>query len=380
MSYLRNTINRLLITKDNKREADLNLIITVSVVILFGLIMLSSASGALAYSRFGDAYYFLKHQIMALGIGMVFFVFFARFDYHRLREYSLYFLIFSVFLLMLVFVPGLSSSANDKARSWISIFGFSLQPSEFVKLFFLIYAAAWLESRGKVVADFKQGTLPFFVVYGVIAILMMLQPDFGTLSIITVSSLIAYFVGGGNIKHIAWIVTAGVLALVLMTTLMPYQARRFKCYWNPAWSADQHCYQLNQSMIAVGSGGLWGRGFGASRQKLMYLPEVSGDSIFPIIGEELGFIFSAALIALFLNIFYRSYLIAIRSQDHFGKVLAIGIGSWLVVQAFINIGGMIDFMPMTGVPLPFISSGGSAIMAAMSAIGVIINISRQNRV
>lgn len=380
MSFIREFINRILLTKDNKREPDINLILTVGVIIIFGLIMLSSASGALAYSRFGDAYYFLKHQAMALGIGLVFFVFFARFDYHRLREYSFYFLIFSVFLLILVFIPGLSSAANDKAHSWINVFGFSLQPSEFVKLFFLIYAAAWLESRGKDVSDLKQGTLPFFVVYILIAFLMMLQPDFGTLSIITVSSLIAYYVGGGNTKHIAWILTGGIIALLIMISLMPYQARRFKCYWNPAWSADQHCYQLNQSMIAVGSGGLWGRGFGASRQKLMYLPEVSGDSIFPIIGEELGFVFTTILVGLFLNIFYRSYIIARRAQDHFGKVLAVGIGSWLVVQAFINIGGMIDFMPMTGVPLPFVSSGGSAIMAAMAAIGVIINISRQARV
>lgn len=380
MSFIRETINKLLITKDNKREPDINLIITVGVIILFGLIMLSSASGAMAYSRYGDAYYFLKHQLLALGIGSFMFLFFARFDYHRLREYSLYFLIFSVFLLILVFVPGLSSAANNKAHSWLNIFGFSLQPSEFVKLFFLIYAAAWLESRGKDVSDLKQGTLPFFVVYSLIAVLMLLQPDIGTLSIITVASLIAYFVGGGNTKHIAWIVTAGIVGLLIMISLMPYQARRFKCYWNPAWSADQHCYQLNQSMIAVGSGGFLGRGFGASRQKLMYLPEVSGDSIFPIIGEELGFVFSVALVGLFLNIFYRSYLIARRAQDHFGKVLAVGIGSWLVVQAFINIGGMIDFMPMTGVPLPLVSSGGSAIMATLAAIGIIINISRQARV
>jgi cell division protein FtsW len=339
--------------------------------------MLSSASGALAYARFGDAYYFIKHQGEALVIGLALFVIFARMDYRNFREISFYLLLGSIFLLILVFIPGLSSAANDKAHSWISIFGFSLQPSELVKLTFLIYVAAWLESRGKSVSDFYEGTVPFFLTYAVIAVLMLLQPDIGTLSIITVSAIITYFVGGGNTKHILIFVGLGIVALVILTALKPYQARRFQCYWNPNWSADKYCYQLNQSMIAIGSGGMFGRGFGASRQKLMYLPEVSGDSIFPIIGEELGFFVSLILVLLFLNLFYRGYKIALVAPDHFGKVLAIGISSWLCTQAFINIGGMINIIPMTGVPLPFISSGGSSIMAALAAVGVLTNISRQ---
>lgn len=377
MEEIKQLILKVLWTKNNRREPDWNLLITVSIIIVFGIVMLSSASGALAYSRFGNAYYFIKHQLLALVIGLGLFVAFARQDYRDWRSISFYLLIGSVFLLTLVFIPGLASAANSKARSWVTIFGFSLQPAEFVKLSFLIYVSAWLETRGKIIADFKEGTLPFFLTYGVIAFLMMLQPDFGTLAIITSSALIAYFIGGGNKQHIAIFIGAGALAIFLMTLIMPYQANRFRCYWNPLWSAGDRCYQLNQSMIAVGSGGLWGRGFGASRQKLMYLPEVSGDSIFPIIGEELGFFSSSALILLFLNLFYRGYKIALNAPDHFGKVLAFGIVSWLTLQAFVNIGGMIDLMPMTGVPLPFISAGGSSIMAALAAIGVLTNISRQ---
>lgn len=377
MEEVKQLILKILWTKNNRREPDWNLLITVAIIIVFGLAMLSSASGALAYSRFGNAYYFIQHQLLATLIGIGLFIIFARQDYRNWRAISLYLLLASVLLLTLVFVPGLASAANSKARSWITIFGFSLQPAEFVKLSFLIYVSAWLETRGKIIADFNEGTLPFFLTYGVIAILMMLQPDFGTLAIITCSALIAYFIGGGNKKHIAIILGAGFMAIFLMTIMMPYQARRFKCYWDPLWSADKHCYQLNQSMIAIGSGGLWGRGFGASRQKLMYLPEVSGDSIFPVISEELGFIFSSVLVLLFLNLFYRGYKIAIGAPDHFGKVLAFGIVSWITLQAFINIGGMIDLMPMTGVPLPFISAGGSSIMAALAAIGVLTNISRQ---
>lgn len=376
MNDIRQFILRLLWTKNNRREPDWNLLITVSIIIVFGLIMLSSASGALAYSRFGDAYFFLKHQALALVIGLGMFFLFARQDYRTWREFSFYLLIVSVLLLILVFIPGLASAANSKAHSWITVFGFSLQPSEFVKLSFLIYVSAWLESHGKFITNLES-SLPFLLTYGVIALLMILQPDIGTLSIITVTALISYFIGGGNTKHIAVFIGIGAALLLIMTLLMPYQARRFKCYWDPMWSADKHCYQLNQAMIAIGSGGLWGRGFGASRQKLMYLPEVSGDSIFPIIGEEMGFVFSTLLVLLFLNLFYRGYKIALKAPDHFGKVLALGIVSWLTMQALINIGGMINLMPMTGVPLPFISSGGSSLMAALAAIGVLTNISRQ---
>jgi cell division protein FtsW len=377
MNGLRQFILKLLWTRNNRREPDWNLLITVSIIIIFGLVMLSSASGALAYSRFHDAYFFIKHQSLALVIGLFLFVIFARQDYRAWRELSIYFLLGSILLLLTVFVPGLASNANDKARSWISIFGFSLQPSEFVKLAFLIYFAAWLETKGKNVSDLKEGLMPFMITYGIIAVLMLAQPDFGTLSIITVIALMSYFIGGGKSKHIAAIVGLGIIGIFIMASNSEYQANRFKCYFDPLSSADDHCYQLNQSMLAIGSGGLWGRGFGASRQKIMYLPEVSGDAIFPIIGEELGFIFSAGLIILFLNLFYRGYKIAINAPDHFGKVLAFGISTWLAAQAFINIGGMINLMPMTGVPLPLVSAGGSSVMAALAAVGLLTNISRQ---
>jgi len=377
MSKLKQGVKK--ISRSILGEPDWHLLIIVGIIIIFGLIMLTSASGTMAYSRFNDGYYFIKHQILALMFGLALFWYFSKTDYHRWKKYSFYLLVFSIILLTFVFIPGLASSANFKARSWINIFGFSLQPSEFVKLSFLIYIAALLESRGKKLEDFSQGIGPFLAVLGVIGFLMLMQPDFGTLFIITATSLVAYFIGGGKKRHIVAIMLVGFLAIFIMVKLKPYQAKRFDCYFNPEYSIAKDCYQLNQSLIAVGSGGFWGRGFGASRQKLMYLPEVSGDSIFPVIGEELGFIFSTFLVILFILLFYRGYLIARRSPDDFGKVLALGIASWLVLQAFINIGGMINLMPMTGVPLPFISSGGSAIMAALAAIGLMTNISRQGR-
>jgi cell division protein FtsW len=378
MSTIKQAVNKLLRPKAGEHEPDRNLIITVGIIIVFGLIMLSSATSAVAYVKYQDSYYFLKHQLFGLALGIAAFWFFSRVDYHRWRKYAIWFLFFSIFLLLLVFIPGLSATYG-KARSWINVFGFSLQPSEFVKISFLLYLAAWLESRGKKLHDFSQGIGPFLVVLGLIGFLMILQPDVGTLAIITITSLVVYFVGGGKVKHILAIILIGAAGLVSLVRVMPYQANRFKCFFDPDWSANDICYQVNQSLIAVGSGGILGRGLGASRQKFMYLPEVQGDAIFSIIGEETGLIFSSMLVILFIYLFYRGYLIARYAPDNFGRILAIGIVSWLVMQAMINIGGMINLMPMTGVPLPFVSYGGSAMLAALTAIGILVNISKQTR-
>jgi cell division protein FtsW len=371
-------IRKLIGSRSYGHEPDKALIIVVSAIIVFGLVMLSSATSALAYAKHGDSYFWFKRQLFGLCLGLVFFWFFSRRDYHEWKKYAFWFLVASVFLLLLVFIPGLSAKYG-KARSWINIFGFSLQPSEFVKISFLLYLSAWLESRKNKLKDISKGLGPFLIVLGVIAFLMLLQPDFGTLSIILFTSFVIYFVGGGSKKYILAILLIGVVALMIMIKIKPYQADRFKCFYNPDFSASDKCYQVNQSLIAVGSGGLWGRGFGESRQKFMYLPEVNGDSIFAIIGEEMGFIFCLILITLFLILFYRGYLIAKNAPDGFGRILAIGIVTWIVPQAMINIGGMINLMPMTGVPLPFISYGGSAMVATLSAMGILVNISKHTR-
>lgn len=379
MATLKQAINKLLEPRIGEHEGDKNLVVAVGIIIIFGLIMLSSATSAVAYAKFGNSYYYFTHQLFGLFLGLIAGWLFSRLDYHLWRKYAFYFLIFSIVLLLLVFIPGLSATYG-KARSWINVFGlFSLQPSEFVKLSFLLYLAAWLESRGKKLSDLHQGAGPFVVVLGAIAFLMILQPDIGTLSIIALVSLIVYFVGGGKIFHILIMIFVGVLAFTVMVHYKPYQMNRFKCLSDPSFSSNDICYQVNQSLIAVGSGGLFGRGLGESRQKFMYLPEVSGDSIFPIVAEETGLIFSGLLVILYIYVFYRGYLIAKYAPDMFGRILALGIVSWIVIQAIFNIGGMVNFLPMTGVPLPFISYGGSAIMSSLAAIGILVNISKQTR-
>jgi len=249
-----------------------------------------------------------------------------------------------------------------------------------VKLSFLLYLAAWLEARKEKLHDFHEGIGPFIIILGAISLLMIMQPDIGTLSIVAITSLIVYFVGGGSWKHIILILLFGILSFGMMVQFKPYQLNRFKCMADPGFSPGDVCYQVNQSLIAVGSGGVMGRGLGASRQKYMYLPEPTGDSIFAIIAEETGLIISSLLVLCYLYVFYRGYLISRYAPDDFGRILAIGIVSWLVIQAIINIGGIINLMPMTGVPLPLVSYGGSAILAALAALGILVNISKHTKI
>lgn len=374
----KNLVNKLFQYRRASHEADQSLVAVVGIILAFGLMMLSSATSAIAYIKYGDSYYFLKHQLFGLILGLIVFLFLSKIDYHIWEKYGFMFFVISIVLLLLVFIPGLSANYG-KARSWINIFGFSLQPSELVKLSFLIYLSTWLAKRSKTIKNFSQGTAPFIIVLSFVAILMIQQPDIGTLFIISVISIIVYFVGGGNIKHILAIILMGILGLYIMLQLMPYQANRFKCFMDPSFSQNDICYQVNQSLIAVGSGGFWGRGFGASRQKFMYLPEVYGDSIFSIISEEVGMFSSSILIFAYLFLFYRGYLISRNAPDMFGRILSIGIVSWIVVQAIVNIGGMIALMPMTGVPLPFISYGGTAILSSLAAMGILVNISKYTK-
>jgi len=377
MSLIINWFNKLVNYK-GEREADKPLVFIAGAIVVFGLIMLSSASLIIAYSAYQDSYYLFKHQLFGLFLGLAAAWFFSRIDYHVWRKYALWMLIASIGLLLLVFIPGLAGTWGA-SRSWINVFGFSLQPSEFVKITFLLYLAAWFEGRKKQLAEVSRGIGPFVVILGIIALLMILQPDMGTLTIIALASLVVYFIGGGSVKHLVVLILLGSVVLIIMINIYPYQANRFKCMMDPSYSPKEYCYQINQSLIAVGSGGFWGRGLGASRQKFSYLPEAQNDAIFPIISEETGFIFSVGLILLYLGLFFRGVVIAKNSPDDFGKILAVGIVSWITLQALINIGGMVNIMPMTGVPLPMVSYGGSAMLVALASVGILVNISKQTR-
>jgi cell division protein FtsW len=370
---------KLFASRSGEHEPDKSLLWAIMILISFGLLMLFSASSVVSYAQYGNTYHYFIRQFFSVLLSLFAFYIVSRIDYRILKKFAVFFLFFSIILLILVFVPGLRSDYGT-AHSWINIFGYSFQPSELVKLSFLIYLATWLEAKKGELGNFSSGILPFLVILGIISGLMLAQPDFGTLFIIALSSVAVFFAGGGKISHIFLAGLLACLGVFLMLSMKTsYQSDRFKCLEDPNYSAQDKCYQINQSLIAVGSGGWFGRGIGQSRQKFMYLPEVWGDSIFPIMAEELGFVFSTLLILLYLFIFYRGVLIARAAPDIYGSTLSIGIIVWLSVQTFLNIGGMINLIPMTGVPLPFISAGGSAILSNMIAMGILINISKQTR-
>ena len=282
--------------------------------------------------------------------------------------------------LILVFIPGLAAEYGT-AKSWLNIFGFSLQPAEVVKLTFLIYLAAWLNSRGeRKVQDFRSSFLPFVISLGIISFLMVLQPDIGTLSIIVISALVVYFVGGGSLWHLAGICGIGLVGLLVLIKIAPYRLNRLVAFLHPEQDPQGIAYHIWQSLIAIGSGGFFGVGLGHSRQKFSYLPEVTGDSIFAVIGEELGFFFTALFIILLLVFAYRGIYLAKRTPDKFSRLLVVGIISWLIFQSFINIAAMLSLLPMTGIPLPFVSYGGTALMSSLAAMGILVNISKFSKI
>ncbi len=364
----------------NIHQPDWKFIITLGLIVVFGLIMLSSASVAISFEKFGEGYFYIKHQIFyGLIPGLILLIIFSLIDYRLWRKIALSLLIFSIVLLLLVFIPGIGAEYGT-AQSWLNIFGVSFQPAELVKLTFLMYLATWLENRGRQKAkDISEGLIPFLSVLSIIALLLILQPDLGTMTIILIVSLIVYFVGGANLIHLLGIGAGSFIGLLILIRIAPYRTARLMTFLHPELDPQGIGYHINQAFLAIGSGGFWGRGFGMSRQKFQYLPEVTGDSIFAIIAEELGFIFATLLVLAFIYLMYRGFKIAQNAPDDFAKLLVIGIISWIIVQAFVNIGAMIGLLPLTGVPLPFISYGGTALAVLLAACGIVINISRQTR-
>lgn len=359
-------------SSDSSVSFDQTLLLLVAGLILFGLIMLSSASSPVGYENFADGYYFVKHQIFfGLVPGIFGLLFFLRMPYQRIKRHAFTLLVVSIVLLLLVFIPGIGSEFGT-SHSWISIGGlFSIQPAEIVKLTFLFYLAAWLEKKSELV--------PFLIALGSVLLLIMLQPDLGTTTIIAAMAMAVYFASGAPISHLLGIGAAGFGALGFLIAIAPYRAARFTTFLHPELDPQGIGYHINQALLAIGSGGFLGLGYGQSRQKFEYLPEVAGDSIFAVIAEEMGFVVATLLVAAFAFFFWRGLGIAKEAPDAFGRYLATGIVAWITLQAFINMGSMTSIMPMTGTTLPFVSYGGTSLAVTMCAVGVLLNISKSSR-
>lgn len=352
------------------------LVLDVLLLAIFGLVMISSASVVLSYNDFGHNYYYLNHQfIYGFLPGVVLMYAFSRMDYRKYKRYAPLFLLATLGLLLSVFIPGIGSEIRD-VRSWIIIFGMSFQPSELAKLTFIIYLAAWLEERKKKINDFYQGFLPFVFIVALIAIPLIKQPDIGTLVAVTSIACTMYFVSGAGAKNLLMIFAGGIAGVIALIKVAPYRMNRLTTFLHPEIDPQGIGYQINQALLALGSGGLFGLGLGHSRQKFNYLPEPIGDSIFAVIGEELGLLGVALLMFLFLVFAKRGLDIASRTKDDFGKFIAAGITAWVTFQALMNVGAITSLLPLTGIPLPFISYGGSALMSLLASIGVLLSISR----
>lgn len=357
-------------------QTDYILLVLAGILVVFGLIALTSASSVVAFEKWGDSFYLIKHQlIFGFLPGLLLFIFAIRVHYNFWRKTAPLILVLILILLVLVLLPGFGASLSG-SKSWLLFGGISIQPSELAKIGIIFYLAAWLEKREGKIKDFAYGFLPFLLLLGSVILLIALQPDVGTMLIISAIAILMYFFAGAAWRHIVFLGSAGLFFLALLVKVAPYRTARLMIFVYPELDPQGIGYHINQALLTIGSGGLFGLGFGQSRQKFRYLPEVSGDSIFAIISEEFGFLISVALIVVMLLFFYRVFKLARNAPDVFTKLVALGILSWLAAQSFVNISAMVGILPMTGLPLPFISYGGTALAVSLFAVGVLGNISR----
>lgn len=347
-------------------------------LVVIGLVTIASAGVFYGETRFGDDYFFLKRQLIGVSVGLLALFVFQYVDYHLWRKLAFPLFVVTILALVAVLIPGIGDRVYGASR-WLSIGPFSFQPSEMAKFSFVLYLAAWFSRKNrKMVGDFIEDLVPFLVVLGILGFLIMKQPDTGTFGLIFLIAVSVYFVAGAKISHLFGLFLAGMAMLAILIKVAPYRLQRFLVFMNPDFDPKGAGYQVSQALIAIGSGGLFGLGLGYSQQKFNYLPEPVTDSIFAIFSEEWGFFVSVLLIALFVFIAWQGLRIARHAPDDFGRYAAAGIVSWVTFQAFINIAAATALIPLTGIPLPFVSYGGTSVVFLMAAMGILIRIGKDS--
>ncbi len=344
---------------------------------IFGLAVLSSAGIVDAQKKFGTSYYYFLHQLFyGLIPGAIVAYVISRINYQIWRKLSLLILFGALGLMTMVFVSHFGFGAKGATR-WLNIGGFVFQPAEILKLSLVIYLAAWFGSRmGKKdrTENWIYGAAPFLIILGFAALLLILQPDIGTLIVVGIIALGIYFLAGVNMKVLGTILGVGVILLALVVAFEPYRLDRIRAFWDSSADPRGISYQVNQAKIAIGSGGVFGQGFGHSTQKFGFLPEPVGDSIFAIIVEELGLVGGIATVGLFVFLCLTLTQIAMATRDPFGRLLVSGVNIWIMGQAFVNIAAISGLAPLTGIPLPFISYGGTAMITLLAGLGIVFNV------
>jgi cell division protein FtsW len=356
---------------------DYFLLAALCILLVFGLAMLSSASSGLGKQLFNNSYYYLEHQLLfGLTIGLAGFLVGYFVPYYKFKNVAFILLLISMAALVLVFTP-LGTAASGSTR-WLRFGPLSFQPAELMKLTYILYLAAWLSNSKKRATDFQSGLLPFAIISGVMAVLLILQPATSTVAILLGAGLVVYFVSGAPWKYILGILGIAAATVVLLIFVTPYRMARITGFLHPTQNLQGQNYQVNQSLIAIGSGGLWGVGYGQSATKDSYLPTPIDDSIFAVVAEELGFIGAGCLVALFGIVTFRMFWLAKRTGDQFGRMILIGFGTVIALQAFVNMASISGIIPLTGVPLPFVSYGGTALAVFITMSGVALNVTRYN--
>lgn len=377
-----NLKNLLSFTKRNKaytrtrpattRAGGIDRLLFIAVVFLslFGVLMVYDSSVAIAIRDFGNPYFFMIEQAKWLGVGLISLLVFSFVDYRRLYPLAVPLLVATLVLLVGVFLPGFGVHALG-ARRWVNLGFTTLQPAELAKFTLVLYLSAWFANKE------RERFGSFLLLLGMVVGLIILEPDLGTSIIIVTIAMLLYFFSDAPVGHFALLVPALITGVLLLAVISPYRFSRLTTFLHPQNDPLGASYQIRQSLLALGSGGWLGVGIGKSRQKYEYLPEANTDSIFAIIGEEIGFVGAVVFIAAMAFVVWRGFRIAKNTKDPFGRLLALGISCWIGVQTIINLSAMVALMPLTGVPLPFISYGGSSLIIILTAVGVLLNISRK---
>ncbi|SMP46642.1 putative lipid II flippase FtsW [Anoxynatronum buryatiense] len=367
--------------KENRQRMDLTLLLTAILLVAIGIIMVFSASYSYAMSNMGDGLFFLIRVLQWAAIGLVLMIVFSQINYQLWKKLANLLLLASLVLLVLVLTP--VGTEINFAQRWIHIAGLSLMPTEVAKFSLIIFMAASLERKKNQMQTFDQGVIPYLLLSGAVFFLVYKQPDFSTGLVLVFLMIIMMFIGGIRISHFAFLSLAGLgavgsfLAYVFLSG-QGYKTRRLVAYLDPWADPSDAGLQTIQSLLAIGSGGLSGKGIGRSIQKHLHLPEPHNDFIFSIIAEELGFIGSAFVIVLFALFIWRCTRIAMNAPDVFGCLIASGVATLVGIQVIINIGVATSLLPVTGIPLPFISFGGNALVVLMALTGILLNISKRS--
>ncbi len=359
------------------KKTNVWLLLSVGLLVLIGFIFVYSASSYSASINYNNKYYFLTKQIIGALIGTFVLIFASKLDYKIYQKFKLPILITGIVLLAIVFIPGLGFS-NYGAQRWIKLPGFTIQPSEIAKFCFVVFCAGYLAKNKDIVKSFK-GILPILFIGGIICVLIMLEPNMSITICVGLTMFLMLFIGGAKIKHFVYLGFPVIALGVLLIIIEPYRMQRLLAFINPWANPQGEGYQLIQSLYSLSSGGLFGVGLFNSRQKYLFLPFSESDFIFSIVGEETGFFGCIMLLLIFGVLIYQGIKIAFHAKDRFGCYLATGIVSIISTQVLINVAVVTGSIPPTGVPLPFISAGSTALVVFMASVGVLINIHKQSQ-